>query len=108
MRGQAGAKSQFSSTPGKPPQRLLLSRQRTAQPREDAINGVGIGRFRITLERGSQEIFELLIRHFQSSLSITPPSARRRFCLPRISRVSTAEIDAPRISATCALLMPSV
>src|SRR5207344_1342625 len=28
-----------------PPQRLLLSRQRTAQPREDAINGVGIGRF---------------------------------------------------------------
>src|SRR5262245_50766760 len=91
-----------------PPQRLLLPRQWTPQSRKDAINGVGIGRFCITLQRGSQKIFELLVRHFQSSLSITPPSVRRRFCLPRISRVSTAETDVPRISATCALLMPSV
>ena len=45
---------------------------------------------------------------FHSSLSIISPSARRKFCLPRTSKVSTADTDVSRISATSALLMPSL
>ena len=89
-----------------PPERRLLPRQRAGEAREHALDRHVVGRRRLgaALERGIEKV---IFVHLTSSLSITLSSARRMFCLPRTSNVSTADTEVSRISATCALLMPS-
>ena len=89
--------------------RAVLARQRPGEPLEHALS-----RFVLALDRAGpapqrafQERVELVVGHCPSP-SIISARARRRFCLPRTSKVSTAETVVSSISATWALLMPSV
>src|SRR5262249_57236698 len=93
---------------GRAPQGLFLWRQGAVDAAEHGADCSLVGRpYRPVPERRFNQLVELLVVHFHSSSFIMLPSARRRFCLPRTSKVSTADTDVSRISATSALLMPS-